>query len=121
MRVYLLLFSLYLGWQLLHLAVELRFLLEIRTFYNARLGLSDSELGEVGWEEVVRRLVSYQAASKFVIVKVADDGGAGGGAEGMTRSHHASRARPPSRARRRRCPRTTWLCACCVARTGLSR
>lgn len=72
MSCYLLLFSVYLCWQLLHLAVELRLLLEIGTFYHTRLGLSDAQLQQVGWDEVVRRLVCYQAASKFVIVKVRD-------------------------------------------------
>mmetsp|Transcript_25985 Transcript_25985/g.60064 ORF Transcript_25985/g.60064 Transcript_25985/m.60064 type:complete len:817 (-) Transcript_25985:513-2963(-) len=69
MCTYLLLFTVYLGWQLLHLAVELRQLLEIRTFYNHKLALSDTQLQQVGWDEVVRRLVAYQAKSKFVIVK----------------------------------------------------
>lgn len=133
-RCCLLLFGVYLAWQLLHLAAELRFLLEVRAFYSQRLGLSDGQLGAVGWDEVVRRLVALQAASKFVIVKAsaAPPRGARASAPGgrvcgaparrLTGAARPARPSPPSAAARRsRSLRTTWRCACCAARTGWSR
>lgn len=58
--VYLALLGAYWVWNLVHLAVDMRALAEVRHFCNHRLGLSERAVQTVSWPHVARRIVEVQ-------------------------------------------------------------
>ena len=67
--VYLLLFSVYWTWSLVRLVVDLRPLLEMRSFCVRKLQLSDRDIQTITWPEVVARVVHLQATTRLCIVR----------------------------------------------------
>ena len=59
----------YLMWALVHFALELRRLLEMRTFFRDKLHIDDVDLHSVQWDTVVQRIVELQQTSRLCIVK----------------------------------------------------
>lgn len=55
--LYLALLAVYWVWNLVHLAVDVRALAEVRHFCNQRLGLSERAVQTVSWPDVTRRIV----------------------------------------------------------------
>ena len=58
--VYLALLGAYWVWNLVHLAVDMRALAEVRHFCNHRLGLSERAVQTVSWPHVARRIVEVR-------------------------------------------------------------
>ena len=66
---YLALFTAYLVWSLVRLAVDVKPLLEMRAFCARKLQLSDGDIQTIAWPEVVARVVHLQATTRLCIAK----------------------------------------------------
>mmetsp|Transcript_4303 Transcript_4303/g.12400 ORF Transcript_4303/g.12400 Transcript_4303/m.12400 type:complete len:983 (-) Transcript_4303:227-3175(-) len=65
--LYLALLAVYWVWNLVHLAVDVRALAEVRHFCNQRLGLSERAVQTVSWPDVTRRIVEVQQHMKLCV------------------------------------------------------
>ena len=63
------LFTLYLAWAVLHFFLDLRRVLEMRTFFRDKLHVDDVDLQAIQWDTVVQRIVELQQTSRLCIVK----------------------------------------------------
>ncbi|KAK3250079.1 autophagy protein atg9 [Cymbomonas tetramitiformis] len=66
---YLIIFSLYWVWNIVHLIADLPGLIEIHRFCCVKLGLSHREIQTMEWSELVSRLVMAQSTMRLCVVK----------------------------------------------------
>ena len=69
LSLYVTLFTLYLAWAVLHFFLDLRRVLEMRTFFRDKLHIDDVDLQAIQWDTVVQRIVELQQTSRLCIVK----------------------------------------------------
>ena len=69
LSLYVTLFTLYLAWAVLHFFLDLRRVLDMRTFFRDKLHIDDVDLQAIQWDTVVQRIVELQQTSRLCIVK----------------------------------------------------
>lgn len=70
--IYLLLFSAYWLYNLVHVGAELKTAADIHQFTTTKLGLSERQLQTVSWPNIARRLVEVRSILICLILKMQD-------------------------------------------------